>query len=58
MYHYLDVPIRVVLMQEMELQTTAYSRDGSVGIATSYGLDARGVGVRAPVGAIFFSSRC
>jgi hypothetical protein len=35
------------------------SRDSSVGIATGYGLDDRGVGVRVPVGARFFSSpRC
>jgi hypothetical protein len=30
------------------------SRDSSVGIATSYGLDDRGVGVRVPVGSIIF----
>jgi hypothetical protein len=30
---------------------------GSVGIATGYGLDDRGIGVRVPVGAIFFSPR-
>jgi hypothetical protein len=34
------------------------SRDSAVGIATGYGLDDRGVGVRAPVGPrIFFSPR-
>jgi hypothetical protein len=32
------------------------SRDSVVGIATSYGLDDRGVGVRVPVGSIIFSS--
>jgi hypothetical protein len=32
------------------------SRDSSVGIATSYGLDDRGVGVRVPVGSRIFSS--
>jgi hypothetical protein len=32
------------------------SRDTSVGIATGYGLDDRGVGVRAPVGSRIFSS--
>jgi hypothetical protein len=32
------------------------SRDSAVGIATSYGLDERGVGVRVPVGARIFSS--
>jgi hypothetical protein len=33
-----------------------WSRDSSVGIATGYGLDGRGVGVRVPVEAKFFSS--
>jgi hypothetical protein len=32
------------------------SRDSSVGIATSYGLDHRGVGVRVPVGSRIFST--
>jgi hypothetical protein len=32
------------------------SLDSSVGIATSYGLDDRGVGVRVPVGSRIFSS--
>jgi hypothetical protein len=32
------------------------SRDSVVGIATGYGLDDRGVGVRVPVGSRFFSS--
>jgi hypothetical protein len=32
------------------------SRDSAVSIVTSYGLDGRGVKVRVPVGAIFFSS--
>jgi hypothetical protein len=32
------------------------SRDSSVGIATGYGLDDRGVGVRVPVGEIILSS--
>jgi hypothetical protein len=32
------------------------SRDGAFGIATGYGLDDRGVGVRVPVGARIFSS--
>jgi hypothetical protein len=31
------------------------SRDSVVGIATSYGLDGRGVGVRVPVGSRIFS---
>jgi hypothetical protein len=34
------------------------SRDNSVGIATGYGLDDRGVGFRVPVGARIFSSNC
>jgi hypothetical protein len=33
-----------------------WSRDSSVGIATGYGLDDRGVGVRVPVGSRIFSS--
>jgi hypothetical protein len=32
------------------------SRDSVVGIATAYGLDHRGVGVRVPVGSRIFSS--
>jgi hypothetical protein len=32
------------------------SRDSVVGIAISYGLDGRGVGVRVPVGSRIFSS--
>jgi hypothetical protein len=32
------------------------SRDSAVGIAASYGLDDRGVGVRVPVGSRIFSS--
>jgi hypothetical protein len=32
------------------------SRDSAVGIATGYGLDGRGVGIRVPVGARIFSS--
>jgi hypothetical protein len=33
------------------------SHDSAVGIATVYGLDGRGVGVRVPVGVRFSSSR-
>jgi hypothetical protein len=33
------------------------SQDSVVGIATGYGLDDRGVGVRVPVGSRIFSSR-
>jgi hypothetical protein len=32
------------------------SRDSVVGIATSYGLDDQGVGIRVPVGSRMFSS--
>jgi hypothetical protein len=32
------------------------SRDSAVDIATSYGLDDRGIGVRVPVGSVMFSS--
>jgi hypothetical protein len=32
------------------------SRDSAVGLATGYGLDDRGVGVRVPVGSIILSS--
>jgi hypothetical protein len=32
------------------------SRDSAVGIATGYGLDDRGVGVRVPVGSRIFST--
>jgi hypothetical protein len=32
------------------------SRDSAVGIATGYGLDDRGVGVRVPLGSRIFSS--
>jgi hypothetical protein len=32
------------------------SRDSTVGLATSYGLDDRGIGVRVPVGSTIFSS--
>jgi hypothetical protein len=35
-----------------------WSRDSAVGIATGYGLDERGVGVRVPVGARIFTSPC
>jgi hypothetical protein len=33
-------------------------RDSSVDIATGYGLDDQGIGVRVPVGAIIFTSPC
>jgi hypothetical protein len=33
-----------------------WSRDSKVGIATGYGLEDRGIGVRVPVGSKIFSS--
>jgi hypothetical protein len=36
--------------------STQIRRNNAVGIATSYGLDYRGVGVRVPVGSRIFSS--
>jgi hypothetical protein len=35
-----------------------YGRDSAVGVATGYGLDGEGVGVRVPEGASFPSSPC
>jgi hypothetical protein len=37
-------------------QSKKESRDGAVGIATGYGMDDRGVGVRVPVGVRIFTS--
>jgi hypothetical protein len=37
---------------------TLGSRDSAVGVATGYGLDDRGVGIRVPVGARSFCSPC
>jgi glutamine synthetase len=46
-------------MKFIQVQSYKRSRDSAVGIATSYGLDDRGVGVRVPVGSrIFSSQRC
>jgi hypothetical protein len=39
-----------------DFQFPTIGRDGSVGIATGYGLDDRGVVVRVPVGSRIFSS--
>jgi hypothetical protein len=43
---------------QLLILTDSYNneRDSAVGIATSYGLDDRGVGVRVPVGSRIFSS--
>jgi hypothetical protein len=38
------------------LEVLKMSRDSVVGIATGYGLDDRGVGVRVPMGSRIFSS--
>jgi hypothetical protein len=40
------------------LLPTFKNRDSAVGIATGYGLDDQGVGVRIPVGARIFTSPC
>jgi hypothetical protein len=40
----------------MSYWTIIRSRDNAVGIATGYGLDDRGVGIRVPVGSRIFSS--
>jgi hypothetical protein len=45
LYNFIVVPCRLV-----------GSRDSVVGIATAYGLDDGGVGVRVPVGSRIFSS--
>jgi hypothetical protein len=39
--------VKIGILQEIEQQL---SQDSAVGIATGYGLDDRGVGVRVPVG--------
>jgi hypothetical protein len=43
-------------LKKTQVQQSFGSRDSAVGIATSYGLDDRGVGVRVPVGSRIFSS--
>jgi hypothetical protein len=45
----LNVKLMFVFLKQM-------SRDSVVGIATGYGLDNRGVGVRVPIGSRIFSS--
>jgi hypothetical protein len=45
-----------VIQLLLNLLTEIRSRDSAVGIATGYGLDDRGVGVRVPVGSRIFSS--
>jgi hypothetical protein len=54
--------ISKILSPPLQLYRVYYritvSRDSSVGIATDYGPDDQGVGVRVPVGSRIFSSRC
>jgi hypothetical protein len=46
-------------MRDMSNVTSSErSRDSAVGIATGYGLDDRGVGVRVPLGSRIFSAPC
>jgi hypothetical protein len=58
----LDVVCRPSFFKPRRLGNRLYfhhrlrSRDSVVGIATGYGLDDRGVGVRAPVGSRIFST--
>jgi hypothetical protein len=49
---YIPIPLRSILI------STSYQRCSSVGIATGYWLDDRGVGVRVPVGSRIYSSPC
>jgi hypothetical protein len=46
----------VALFKEISVAAKIGDWDSAVGIATGYGLDGRGIGVRVPVGAIFYSS--
>jgi hypothetical protein len=48
------VRAKLHLMQKLRLHIR--SRDSAVGIATGYGVDDRGIGVRSPVGSRIFSS--
>jgi hypothetical protein len=51
--------IRIMLKDKLNVVTFLLwerSRESSVGIATDYGMDHRGVGVRVPAGSIIFSS--
>jgi hypothetical protein len=51
-------PPNIILLDFIIEQWHYRNRDSVVGIATSYGLDDRGIGVRVPVGSrIFFSPR-
>jgi hypothetical protein len=49
----------VILVYILQCQYVSVNRDSVVGIATSYGLNDREVGVRVPIGSRIFSSlRC
>jgi hypothetical protein len=48
--------IYLFMVYLMTLSITLIKDDSIVGIATGYGLDDRGVGVRVPVGSRIFSS--
>jgi hypothetical protein len=50
------VKVKFAKLKYVFIVNNAYSRDSVVGIAASYGLDDRGVGVRVPVGSRIFSS--
>jgi hypothetical protein len=50
------IPFYRLLSQTELVRKRKSSRNSAVGIETGYGLDGRGVGVRVPVGAKFFSS--
>jgi hypothetical protein len=45
-----DITFKEVIKIMFDFASEERSRDSLVGIATSYGLDDRGVGVRVPVG--------
>jgi hypothetical protein len=51
-----DPAFQLVTEKEIAAVIFLWSRDSSVGIATGYGLDDRGVGVRVPTGSRIFSS--
>jgi hypothetical protein len=55
--HKFECSFTIFLISYMvDLLTPYRSRDSAFGIATSYGLDDRGVGVRFPLGSRIFSS--
>jgi hypothetical protein len=52
------LPISIITSLLVPLPTTTESRDSAVGVATGYGLDGQGVGVRVPIGSRIFLSPC